>query len=112
MILGRSPNLWVGAILAIYGLADVFNIGGFAPTVQQNGVFAIAVGAVVALVANSASIAAAVAARAGLSEVATAPPAVTSNRPTSAPPTSTTPTPPVVLDSPKVNRPTPPKTKG
>ena len=67
MILGRSPNLWIGAIVAIYGLADAFNVGGFNPTQVQNGVFAVAVGAIVALIANSASIAAAVAKKAGLS---------------------------------------------
>ena len=57
VILGRSPNLWIGAITALYGLADGFHVAGFAPTDLQNGLFAVAVGAIVALVANSTTIA-------------------------------------------------------
>ena len=57
MILGRSATLWLGAALAIYGLAAGFNIGGFNPTDQQNALVTVAAGAVIALIAGSTSVA-------------------------------------------------------
>ena len=56
MILGRSPNLVIGAATAIYGVVSVFHLGGFSPTPEQTGVVVTAIGAVVALIANSAGI--------------------------------------------------------
>lgn len=56
-IFGRSPNLVVGAVSAIYGVLSVFHIGGFTPTADQNGVVTIAIGAIVAVIAGNASVA-------------------------------------------------------
>ena len=52
-ILGRSANLWVGAVAAIYNLFVVFHLGGFDPTGEQNGAVNVAILALVILLANS-----------------------------------------------------------
>lgn len=59
-IFGRSPNLWLGAVLSIFNVAVVYQVGGFNPTIEQIGVTNIALGAIIALIANSDSVAKAV----------------------------------------------------
>ena len=52
LILGRSPNLWLGAINAIWGIAVV--VANISPIVA--GLVVVAIGAVVSLIAGSDSI--------------------------------------------------------
>lgn len=59
LIFGRSPNLVIGAASAIYGVLAIFHVGGFSPTADQTTYVTAAIGAVVALIANSGSIQAA-----------------------------------------------------
>lgn len=59
LILGRSPNLVLGLLTAVFNVAVTYHIGGFSPTVDQIGVTNIAFGALIALIANTGSIQAA-----------------------------------------------------
>jgi hypothetical protein len=56
LIFGRSPNLILGALTAIFNVLTVFHVGGFDPTVEQISVVNVALGAIVALIANSDNI--------------------------------------------------------
>lgn len=56
MILGRSPNLILGFLTALFNLAVVFQPFGFVPTMEQIAAVNVALGAAVAVIANSATI--------------------------------------------------------
>ena len=56
MILGRSPNLILGLVSAALGVVTTFHVGGFAPTTEQTGILLAFFGAVVAVIATTASI--------------------------------------------------------
>lgn len=56
LIFGRSPNLVLGALLAVYGVVGSFHVFGFAPTADQTGQVVIAFGAIVALIANTSAV--------------------------------------------------------
>jgi len=55
LIFGRSPNLVLGALTALFNVGVAFHVNGFAPDVEQIAVVNLALGSLVALVANSAS---------------------------------------------------------
>jgi len=52
-ILGRSPNLWLGAVTALFNLAVVYHVLGFSPDATQIGATNIFFGVIIALIANS-----------------------------------------------------------
>jgi hypothetical protein len=53
MILGRSPNTWIGAVTAVFNAFVLFNIAGFNPTsIQIAGVNGVIL-AIIALIANN-----------------------------------------------------------
>ena len=56
MILGRSPNLILGAFTALLNVAVLGHIGGFNPTPELVAALNIAAGTLITLVANSASL--------------------------------------------------------
>lgn len=56
LIFGRSPNLILGAVTAIFNVVVVFHVGGFDPDTNQIAVTNVAFGAIIALVANSNTI--------------------------------------------------------
>lgn len=56
MILGRSPNLILGAFTAIFNVVVLAHVGGFNPTPELIAAVNIAAGAIIAVVANTPSI--------------------------------------------------------
>ena len=56
LIFGRSPNLVLGFLTAVFNVAVLSHVGGFAPTPELIGAVNILLGALVALVANTAAI--------------------------------------------------------
>jgi hypothetical protein len=56
MILGRSPNLILGTFTALFNVVILAHIGGFAPDGELVAAVNIAAGALIALIANTASI--------------------------------------------------------
>lgn len=56
LVFGRSPNLILGAVTAIFNVIVVFHILGFNPDATQIAVTNVAFGAIIALIANTASI--------------------------------------------------------
>lgn len=56
LILGRSPNLVLGFLVALYNVVAIAHLGGFAPTPELTAAVNILLGAAVALIANTASI--------------------------------------------------------
>ena len=56
MIFGRSPNLVLGAFTALFNVVVLSHLGGFDPTPELIAAVNIAAGAIIALVANTASI--------------------------------------------------------
>lgn len=54
LVFGRSPNLILGAVTAIFNVVVAFRVLGFAPTVDQIAVVNIAFGAIIAAIANDA----------------------------------------------------------
>jgi hypothetical protein len=56
LIFGRSPNLILGATTAVFNVVVAFHVAGFDPNIDQIAVVNVALGAIVALVANSDSI--------------------------------------------------------
>lgn len=56
LIFGRSPNLVLGAVTAVFNVVVVFHVGGFDPDANQIAVTNVAFGAIIALIANSDSI--------------------------------------------------------
>lgn len=56
LIFGRSPNLVLGALTAVFNVFVVAHIGGFAPTPETIAAVNIALGAVIALIANNGNI--------------------------------------------------------
>ena len=57
LIFGRSPNLILGAVTAVFNVVVVFHIGGFAPTIEQIATTNVAFGAIIAVIANTDTIA-------------------------------------------------------
>ena len=56
LIFGRSPNLILGAVTAVFNVFVIYHVGGFTPTTDQISVTNVALGAIIALVANSDTI--------------------------------------------------------
>lgn len=56
LIFGRSPNLVLGALTAVFNVLVVAHIGGFNPTPETIAAVNVALGAIIALVANTSSI--------------------------------------------------------
>ena len=56
LVLGRSPNLALGAITAIFNVVVAFHVLGFNPDVGQITTVNLAFGALIAFVANQDSI--------------------------------------------------------
>lgn len=52
LVFGRSPNLILGAATAIFNVFVAFHILGFAPDASQQAVVNLALGAIIAVVAN------------------------------------------------------------
>lgn len=59
LILGRSPNLVLGAATALFNVVVVLQVGGFNPTAEQISAVNVLLAALVALIANSDTISAA-----------------------------------------------------
>ena len=53
MILGRSPNTWIGAILGLINVVVLFHLGNFAPSLEQLAGLNAFVGLAVGLIANN-----------------------------------------------------------
>ena len=56
LILGRSPNLVLGAVTAVFNVVVVFHVLGFNPDVTQIATANLMFASVIALIANSGSI--------------------------------------------------------
>ena len=53
LIFGRSPNLVLGALTALFNVAVTFHVGSFDPTLDQITIVNVAFGALIALIAGS-----------------------------------------------------------
>jgi hypothetical protein len=53
MILGRSPNTWIGAVLGLINVVVLFHLGNFAPSLEQVAGLNAFVGLAVGLIANN-----------------------------------------------------------
>ena len=53
LLLGRSPNLVLGALTAVFNIIVAIHLGGFNPDVSQIAVVNVGLGAIVALIANN-----------------------------------------------------------
>ena len=93
-VFGRSPNLVVGALSALYGVVSIFHVGGFTPTADQTNYVIIAIGALVGLIANTGSIS--IAAGQAAADRATSTVASVITEPTVVTPATATPPPTIV----------------
>lgn len=57
LVAGRSPSLILAAATAVFNVVVGFHVAGFNPTVEQVGLVNIALAAIIAVIANSDSIA-------------------------------------------------------